>query len=150
MEIMLSAVAVALSLFSFVWSLFVHHRALVRERRQDTLDAFNVLQSQVLDELIKYKKNAIEEIAKHNTSEEYKKLSTLLARCNHFAVGVNQKIYDLETVRRLGGEHIVRIYKEFLPLIEKKRKYQNNPRRYQEFETLAIKLGCQKEVDAQN
>ena len=147
MEIMFSAFATVVSLLSFAWSLLVHHRSLVRERRQDTLDAFNVLQSQVLDELRQYDKGDIEKISKNNHDPRYKELSSLLARCEHFSVGVNQKIYDLETVRRLGGEHIVRIYTDFLPLINTKRKYKNNLERYREFETLAIKLGYEAQSE---
>lgn len=144
MEIVLSAIALLLSIFSFAWSLCVQRQSQVRERRQSTLDSFNVLQSQVLDELRQYKKDDITEIAKNNHDPRYKELSSLLARCEHFSVGVNQKIYDLETVRRLGGEHIVRIYSDFLPLINAKRKYKNNQERYREFEALAKALNYQE------
>ena len=34
-------------------------------------------------------------------SEEYKLVSSYVARVEHFAVGVNQKIYDLDTVYEL-------------------------------------------------
>ena len=149
-EIIVSIIALVVSGVSFAWSFWVHRTALIRERQQATLDAFNTLQIQVLDELIKFKKTEITEIAKHSQSEEYLKLSTLLARCEHFAVGVNAEIYDMKTVSRLAGEHIVRIYKNFLPLIEAKRRYQNNQMRYHEFEKLANNLGYKEKPEVGN
>lgn len=148
-EIIISAFALAFSLFTFVWSERIHNRAAERERKQATLDAFNVLQEQVLDELVKYEKEELDEIAKHNRCEKYRVISTLLARCEHFAVGVEQKIYDYDTVYHLAGEHIVRIFKEFLPLIEAKRKYMNRNDRYHAFETLANRLEAQLEKTKQ-
>jgi len=137
----ISVLALIVSGITFGWSFWVHRNALIRERQQATLDAFNTFQSQVLDELVAYRKPKIEAIAKNNQCDDYKKLSVLLARCEHFAVGVNSNIYDKKTVERLAGEHIVRIYTNFLPLIEAKRKYQNNQNRYHEFQELAEKLG---------
>ena len=145
----ISTVALIISIISFVWSLYIHHKSLIRNRRQATLDAFNVFQAQVLDELRLYTKGDITEIAKEPRSTKYKDLSTLLARCDHFAVGVNQEIYDMETVRRLGGEHIRVIFGKMQPLIQKKRCYMNDKKRYCEFEQLAVKLGY-KADEAEN
>lgn len=101
MEERLSLFALIISIISFVWSVWVHYRALVRERRQATLDAFNLLQTQVFDRLNYYRKYDIDEIAEDVHSADYKDISSLLARCAHFAVGVNTGIYDFNTVRRL-------------------------------------------------
>ena len=106
-ENVLSLLALIVSVISFSWSWWVHKKALVRERKQATLDAFNVFQCQVLDELSGYPRKEIEDIAEDPRSPDYKDVSKLLARCEHFAVGVNQEIYDKDTVRALAAEHIV-------------------------------------------
>ena len=43
----------------------------------------------------------LKEIVKNRRTEEYKVISSYVARVEHFAVGVNQKIYDLDTVYEL-------------------------------------------------
>ena len=144
-ENILTLLALVLSLISFVWSLWVHHQSLVRERKQATLDAFNVFQCQVLDELSGYPRKEIEDIAEDPRSPDYKDVSKLLARCEHFAVGVNQEIYDKDTVRALASEHIVVVYDKLLPLIQKKRIFGNNRKRYHEFEKLAKTMGYREE-----
>ena len=140
MENTLSIIAIVISVISFLWTWYVHNKGLERERRQATLDAFNALQCQVLDQLSPYTKAVVAEIAKNPRSPEYKELSKLLARCEHFAVGVNQGIYDLETVRRLAAEHLIVIYSNLEPLITKKRSFKNNEGRYKEFEQLVNSL----------
>ena len=144
-ETILTLLALILSLISFVWSLRVHNQSLVRERKQATLDAFNVFQCQVLDELSGYPRKEIEEIAEDPRSADYKDMSKLLARCEHFAVGVNQEIYDKNTVRALAEEHIVVVYGKLLPLIQKKRSFGNNQNRYHDFEKLAKTMGYREE-----
>ena len=65
-----------------------------QQRKQATIDAFNKLQAEALDELNTYTTKNIAEISQNPLSPEYKLLSSLLARCEHFSVGVNEKIYD--------------------------------------------------------
>ena len=47
-------------------------KALEREKKQATLEAFNLLQEQALDQLNQYTAKSLEEIAADNKSEEYK------------------------------------------------------------------------------
>ena len=43
----------------------------------------------------------IRKIAMDNRGNQYKEVSGLVARIEHFCVGVNQKIYDFDTVYEL-------------------------------------------------
>lgn len=43
----------------------------------------------------------LKEVVKNRRTDEYKQLSSHVARVEHFAVGVNQKIYDLNTAYEL-------------------------------------------------
>ena len=77
-----------------------------RDQRQATLDAYNQLQEQALDHLNHYRPSQISEIAKDPRSKEYKTVSSYIARIEHFCVGVNQKIYDPETVYALARGYL--------------------------------------------
>ena len=140
MEIYISIAALVFSLVSGIYTFVVHCSELRRARRQATLDAFNLLQNQVLDQLNLYRKADIVRIAEEPCSDEYKTVSALLARCAHFAVGVNEGIYDKETVRRLAGRYFIGIYMKMEPLIEKKRKINQTERHYEELEKLVETL----------
>ena len=113
--------ALIVSLFSFVFSLFTYYKTLLHDRRKDTLDAFNILQQQALDPLQNYTREQIREIAKHPCSEEYRTVSTYLARIEHFSVGVEQKIYDQKTVWQLSEGFLNRgVYEKLKPIIEQR------------------------------
>ena len=115
-------------------------KKLSREKQKDTLEAFNKLQSQVFDELNKYTKTDFAEIAKTPREKDYKEKTVLIARCEHFAVGIKREIYDFETFRELGGKHFYYLFEKVLPIIEKARKISNDENLYSAFEELYIKL----------
>ncbi len=136
MELYISITAALISIVSFGFSVWIYYAGLRRQRKQATLDAFNILQGQVLDKLNTYTKTGVREIAKNPRAEEYKELSALLARCEHFAVGVNTKIYDVKIVRRLAEKYFVGLYDKMEPLIQKKREINKTAKHYDEFEKL--------------
>lgn len=115
-----------LSVFSFFFSLFTYRKTLIHDRRKDTLDAFNVLQEQALDPLQTYTRAQVREIAANPKSEEYKRLSTYLARIEHFCVGVEEKIYDPRTVWQLAEGFLNKsVYEKLKPIIEQKNRQKN-------------------------
>lgn len=76
------------------------------ERKVATLEAFNRLQNEALDILyINYEPKDIKTIVEGRKTAEYKteyrKLSTYIARIEHFCVGVETEIYDWKTVYEL-------------------------------------------------
>ena len=101
METTLSLIAIILSVVSGGFSFYTFIWTTRRDRKQATLDAYNQLQEQALDHLNYYRPADIVEIAKNPRSEEYKKISTYIARIEHFCVGVTQNIYDRKTVYEL-------------------------------------------------
>ena len=123
MENILAIVAIVISVISGLFSAFTYIRTMERDRKQATLDAYNGLQEQVFDRLNQYTPAEIREIAKDSLSNKYKEVSGLVARIEHFCVGVNQKIYDFDTVYELAhgyfdGSLKVRIE----PILDKKQK----------------------------
>lgn len=128
--------ALLLSGLSMVGSAFVYYTGRQRERRTATLNAFNVLQEQVLDHLNLYTRKRVEEIAASPKSEEYKLLSGYLARLEHFAVGINTEIYDVQVVKRLAGRYLCGLQDKIDPLIQKKRQLNRTAKHYDELEAM--------------
>ena len=124
METTLSVVAIVLSVISGGFSFYTFIWTTRRDRKQATLDAYNQLQEQALDHLNYYRPTEIIEIAKNPRSEEYKKISTYIARIEHFCVGVNQKIYDSDTVYALARDYLDGAIKTRIePIIDRKNQY---------------------------
>ena len=126
MEVILSVIAIVLSVISGGFALYTFYWTARRDRRQATLEAYNKLQRQALDHLNYYRTEQIYEITNDPRSEEYKKISTYIARIEHFCVGVNQKIYDPETVYALSEGYLDgTIKKRIEPMIQCKNSYGN-------------------------
>lgn len=148
---MLALFAFGFSLISGIYAVIVHIRELSRERKQATLDAFNELQAQVLDELAKYSPNAIRMIAedrrKKDTKPKYNHLKTLIARIEHFAIGIEEKIYDFKTADKLAAEHLIYLYNKVSPIIQAARESAKGKNTYIHFEMLINRLqSCNPEI----
>ena len=124
METAFSFIALLLSIFSVGFSLYTFLWTALRDRKQATLDAFNILQREAFDKLNLRTPAEIQEIAKHPTSREYKEVSGYIARIEHFCVGVNKKIYDRETVYQLAHGYLDGkvIVERISPIIDRKNR----------------------------
>ena len=140
MELIVSGIAVVISFLSMVVSVLTYVFGLLREKKLSTLQAFSLLQQEALDELNSYTKKQITEISENPRSQEYKHISALLARCEHFAVGVQEYIYNIKTLHALAGRYLIALYDKLEPLILKKRTINTQAKHYAAFETLAHRL----------
>lgn len=140
MEIVVSIFSLIVAALTLCHSLFISKQAVKRNKKQATLDAINVLQVQVFDELNDYTNSKISEISQNNRSEEYKKITKLMARIEHFSVGVNSDIYSLKVTKRLAGRYFCALYEKLLPMVERKRTTFKNDKHYDEFEMLVKNL----------
>ena len=117
-------ITITFSVIAAIFSLITYRNSIVHDRQKATLDAYNQLQEQALDHLNYYRPTEIIEIAKNPRSEEYKKISTYIARIEHFCVGVNQKIYDSETVYALARDYLDGAIKARIePIIDRKNQF---------------------------
>ena len=111
-----------------------------RTKVSSTITAFNDLQEQVLDKMVSYKEDDIkifvEDIDEKEVREAYDACRALIARCEHYSVGVNSGVYDFETTFKLGGTHLIYLYQKFLPIIENVRNDSKSDLPYSEFEKL--------------
>lgn len=164
MELVISIIAIIISFVSILVSVVIYRKGVEREQRQATLDAFNILQEQVFDNLNQYTfaeikdicsnwKKAIEDNRNKKvlTEEEkeqqekylseYRKLSGYLARIEHFALGVNTDIYDTEIAERAATSYLVMLYRGKLkPLIEVKHSGKSDTEYYAEFRKLVERI----------
>ena len=141
MELLISIIAILISSLSIIVSVAIYIFGISRERKQATLDAFNVLQEQVFDKLNQYTYAEIKEICdnwqraiedkKNKTKpdgevlsedenkkrerylDEYITLSGYLARIEHFALGVNTGIYDVKIAERAATVYLVKLYLDY-------------------------------------
>ena len=63
MEIAISIISLFFAAISFLHSFFVYSQTVKHDKKQATLDAFNILQEQVLDKINLYSNSKIKEIA---------------------------------------------------------------------------------------
>ena len=124
MELYLSIIACVISFVSLAVTLYTFRWTAGRDRKQATLEAYNQLQAQALDHINLYKLSQVREIARDCHSEEFKTLSTYVARIEHFCVGVNQGIYDSEVVYELAHGYFDGSLKNRIePIIQRKNQY---------------------------
>lgn len=140
----IAAFALGVSVISAVCAIVVYFKGLKRERKQATLDAFNDLQAQVLDELAGYTPTAIRVIAenrrKNDSKQQYYHCKTLIARIEHFAIGIEEKIYDYKTADKLAAEHLIYLYNKVSPIIMAARESAKGKHTYIHFEKLVNRL----------
>lgn len=147
MELTISILAFIVSFATFLFSVLVTYRGEQREKKQATLDALNILQEQVFDNLNEYTFGEIKNIAEQwsasieaknkfvennegtaedfweshheydSVVDEYRKISGYLARIEHFALGVNTGIYDAKVTERAATTYFVMLFKKLQPIL---------------------------------
>lgn len=153
MELFVSFAAMFISLISVIVSVAIYLLGIQRNKKQDTLDAFNLLQVQVFDKLNLIPYSEIAHVCKQvesgriddETNVKYYELLGYLARLEHFSLGVNTGIYDAKTAERAGTAFLVSLHKKLLPVIalQEKRGNRNSDRKvayYEEFRMLTEKV----------
>lgn len=119
----------AVAIFSFLFAIVTYKKDRERTKKENTLNAIMVLQNEVFDKLTDEK---IENAKKGNWNKS--DITKELCRIEQFAVGVNQNIYDIETVNRMAGILFISKYDRLYPIIEKKR--EKSSQNYVEFRDL--------------
>ena len=127
-EVVISIVSAIMATTSLIFSLYIYFSTVRHDRRRDTLEAYNVLQEQSFDKLNQYMPAQIKEIAKNKKSEEYKIIIGYVARIEHFCVGINEGIYDRNTLFQLAHGYLDGsvIKDRILPIIENKKGFYEN------------------------
>lgn len=132
---MATAIAAIGTLF---WSARTQNKIQKNEVKRSTMDDFNRLQSEVLDKLVQVNRENAEVIAEEREDNEeckqaYNDYRALVARLEHFAVGIEQGAYDLDMVDKLAGEHLIRLLPKIKPIIDAANEYEETDKHYQSF-----------------
>ncbi len=135
-----SAAAAALTLGN---SIKIQKQTADENRKNNSINAFNSLQDKVLDKMVSIAEDDIAAIVENKddggeVKEAYNGYRTLVARCEHFAVGVNSGVYDIDLVNDLGGKHLIYLYQKVLPVIDEARAHDDTA--YKEFEKMITAL----------
>ena len=95
-----------------------------RYNKLATLEAYDRLQRDVFDELNQCEPKDVREAMADHSSDEYIRLSVLLARIEHFCAGIQHKIYDFDIFRDVSkgyfGSQRGKLYGRILPILEEK------------------------------
>lgn len=146
MELASIIIAIASAGFSIV----TYINTVQYEKRKATIEAINLLQNEVLDKFVSVNKdNAIlivENLDKKNCKEAYNDYRALIARLDHFAIGVNKHIYDFCVVNNLVGIHFIYLYKKLIPIIDEANKNEKQLTHYCNFVKLVKKLDCKRKI----
>ena len=138
-------VAALAAAFTFYYSMRTQKKIQENEVKRETIDAFNRLQREVLDKLALVDTKNAEIIAEEKENNEackqaYNDYKTLIARLEHFAVGVEQGAYDLDVVDKLAGEHLIFLLPKIEPIIDAANEHVRTDKYYQSYVRLVERL----------
>ena len=136
--------SIIVAVISAIFSAVTYIKTFLYERRKATIECFNVLQNEVLDKFVSIKeqnaKTIIENLDNEQCRQAYGDYRALIARLEHFAVGVNKRIYDFKVVDKIAGIHLVRLYTKIKPIIDKVNEKEQSVNHYCNFVKLVKKL----------
>ena len=134
--------ALIISFSALIFSLCQFFSERKRNRQEATIRAFDELEETVFAKE-EYKKLPIRQGRKfalilQNELEvvSWNGATLALSKIEHFAVGINTKIYDINTLNRMAGGFIINEYSRWLPIINTKRVQSPEVKHYNEFEKM--------------
>ena len=127
--------ALVISILAFLLSCYQFFRESSRQKKEATLIAYNDLQDNVFAELNKH-----EDLSKIvYQSDDWKEITTCLAKIENFSVGINTNIYSYKVLNRLGGAFFISQFEKLKPIINTKReKNVSSGKHYNEFENTVL------------
>ena len=139
-----------LAIISVALSLYTYTATVCHEKKKATIDAFNLLQSEVLDKFVCIKKEDAEMIVANlddkKCKEAYDNYRALIARIEHFAIGVKENVYDFNVADELAGTHLIYLYKKIKPIIDKANKNEKTTKHYCNFVSLVDRLNHKHKI----
>lgn len=126
-------------------SIYTQKQMQLLEIKRTTIKDFNHLQNEVLDKLALTSKDNAQIIVDSKDDnaackEAYNDYRTLLARLEHFSVGIKEGVYDFEVVRELAGSHLYYLYEKVDPIIQETNKDCKEPQYYTSYIELVKRL----------
>lgn len=113
-----------------------------RVRKEATIHAFEDLEKEVFlqEDYVSAPAGAKKEAEERRPGRAWRRGTELLAKIEHFCVGVQVGAFDLKTLNRLAGGYFIKQYENWKPIIEQKRLDDKSMRHYNEFEEVVNDL----------
>lgn len=132
--------ALIISILALVLSLIQFMRDASRQKKEATLNAYNILQDDAFSYLIGLSRKELNPPPEYH-SQEYDKISNCLAKIETFSTGINTGIYSIWVLNRLGGAFFIHQFDRLTAIIEEKRaEDRSKGKHYDEFEKTVKKL----------
>lgn len=139
--------SIFISFGAFVFSLAQFFCERSRNRKEATIHAFDQLEAN--DSVIKlfslpkstldgYVEDRINNV--HRVNKDWAEISLALSLIEHFAVGVNHSIYDIEILNSMAGNKMISVFSNCENVLQYKRKGTDSQKNYVEFENMINKL----------
>lgn len=131
--LIISILALGLSLIQFI-------REASRQKKEATLNAYNILQDDAFSYLKELPKEKLAPPPQYH-SPEYNQITNYLAKIEIFSTGINTGIYSIWILNRLGGAFFIHQFDRLAAIInEKREKDRTKGKHYNEFENTVKKL----------
>lgn len=138
----LDIIALIISVLALLLSLVQFMRDTSRAKKESTINAFYVLQNEAFDplnELLIDKR--VDTSAIELGSNDWRQITTSLAKIEQFSVGINTNVYSIKILNRVAGAYFIRLYNSLEPIIAKKRSQNiSNGNHYSEFQEVVNHL----------
>lgn len=134
--------AIIISILALIFSLWQFISERKRSRQEATIHAFDKLEEDVFSEP-DYGRCKSLNIFLETDSDKQKlqvKATLLLSKIEHFAVGVNTNVYDIETLNRMAGRFIIGQYEGWKSFISEKENQLPENKHYDEFKKMVTRL----------
>lgn len=142
--------SIIIAIVSACFSIVTYVTAVRYEKKRVTIEAISLLQNEVLDKFVSIQKDNAKIILNSLDNEKcrkaYNDYRALIARLEHFAIGVNEHIYDFGIVNRLLGIHFVCLYNKVSPIIDETNKSNKDITNYCNFVKLVKKLERKQKI----
>lgn len=146
-EYIFDGLAIIISIAALFFSILQFSCERARNRKEATIHAFDALEdNDLIIHLFALTKQNVDDLVNRRKTHDkriedvWNELKKALPLIEHFAVGVNSKIYDIETLNRMAGNKIIATYYACEELIKYKRTGDGNENNYSEFEKMVNSL----------
>lgn len=148
----ISLISLVLSIFTFIVNLKIEKAKDFQNRVNLTISEFERLQKEVFDQLNQCTNRDIANVITHYKADDcYRDLYNLyrsqIAKCEHFAVGVNSNVFVFDIVDRMAGKYIIFLFEKVEPIIQESRANSYDKKIYCEFESLYKRLKESNDMD---
>ena len=98
-------VTAVFTIIPIIFGVFTYHKDVKRKAQQDTIEAYQQLQKDVLSNISKMKPKDVRCFAEKRTSEEYKQFTEYLMALECFCIGLEKGIYDFDVFFSLARDY---------------------------------------------